>query len=226
MARTRDVPQAESLHNGLLATWAALVGDEPAAAATLEHLLAAYGDPVRRYHDLRHLSEVLAVADELAPLAAEDADAVHLAAWFHDVVYDPMRGDNEEASAALAEALLPSLGVPAAQVATVGRLVRLTATHDAAAADADGAVLCDADLAVLGSDPDRYADYAAGIRAEYAHVPDDAFAVGRTAVLSSLLERATLFRTPVALERWEVAARRNMAAELRWLSQQGRVPGR
>lgn len=225
MEHTKDVPPGASLGDDLRERWTALVGGLPAAAATLEHLLAAYGDPVRRHHDLRHLTEVLDVVDELAPLA-EDADAVLLAAWFHDVVYEPARGDNEEASAALAEALLPSLGVPAARVAAVGRLVRLTATHGAAPDDADGVVLCDADLAVLGAGVARYADYAAGVRVEYAHVPDDAFATGRTVVLSSMLERNPLFRTPAAQQRWEDAARRNMAAELRWLSGGPAVGGR
>lgn len=225
MADMKDLPPGASRSDDLRTRWTALVGGLPSAAATQDHLLASYGDPGRRHHDLRHLTEVLDVVDELAALAT-DIDGVRLAAWFHDVVYDPARGDNEEASAALAEALLPSLGVPAERVATVGRLVRLTAAHDAGPGDVDGAVLCDADLAVLGSATDRYADYAAGVRMEYVHVPDDAFAAGRAAVLSALLERHPLFRTPLARERWEAAARRNVAAELRWLRQGPAAGGR
>ncbi|MFB9838486.1 HD domain-containing protein, partial [Actinoallomurus acaciae] len=119
-------------------------------------LLRRYAEPHRRYHTTEHLADVLDHVDELAGEAA-DADAVRLAAWFHDAVYDPTRGDNEERSAVLAERMLADTDLPAATVAEVARLVRLTATHDPAEGDRDGAVLCDADLAVLAAPPDRYA---------------------------------------------------------------------
>src|SRR5207247_5708292 len=137
----------------------------------LRTLLTAYGDARRGYHDVRHLTEVLDHVDSLAD-AATSADVVRLAAWFHDAVYDATPGD-EERSAELAEALLPPLGVTGGLVAEVARLARLTASHEPEPGDADGAVLCDADLAVLARDSDGYADYVAGVRAEYSHVPDD-----------------------------------------------------
>ena len=110
--------------------------------------------------------------------------------------------------------MLAALRVDDEVVAEVARLVRLTAGHDAADDDPDGAVLCDADLAILAADETRYAEYAAGVRAEYAHVPDDDFARGRAAVLRQLLGQRSLFRTPTAHAAWETAARANVAAEL------------
>jgi predicted metal-dependent HD superfamily phosphohydrolase len=99
-------------------------------------------------------------------------------------------------------------------VAEVTRLVRLTATHDVADDDRDGAVLCDADLAVLASDDLRYTSYVEGVRREYAHVDDAAFAVGRAQVLSTLLDRPALFRTAHGRSAWEQRARANVTAEL------------
>ena len=96
----------------------------------------------------------------------------------------------------------------------VARLVRLTAAHDVADDDRDGAVLCDADLAVLASDDLRYSSYVEGVRREYAHVDDAAFAVGRAHVLSTLLDRPTLFRTAHGRSAWEQRARANVTAEL------------
>ncbi|WP_101785136.1 HD domain-containing protein [Nonomuraea indica] len=142
-----------------------------------------------------------------------DPVAVRLAAWFHDAVYDGRPGWDEERSAWLALARLPRCGVPAARVAEVARLVRLTAAHDRVAADdLDGAVLCDADLAVLGRD--GYGDYAARVREEYAHVPEDLFRQGRAEVLRRLLATPRLYRTARAYELWEARARANMSAEL------------
>jgi predicted metal-dependent HD superfamily phosphohydrolase len=176
-------------------------------------LVRRYEEPHRRYHTTAHLAEVLDRVDDLAA-EADDLEAVRLAAWFHDAVYDPLGTGNEECSAALAERVLATTGRPAETVAEVARLVRLTATHDPAGGDRNGAVLCDADLAVLAADPGRYAAYAAAVREEYATVPDETLRRGRADVLRRLLDLPSLFRTARGRERWEDAARHNVRAEL------------
>jgi predicted metal-dependent HD superfamily phosphohydrolase len=95
----------------------------------------------------------------------------------------------------------------------VQRLVLLTAGHDPAPGDANGAVLCDADLAVLAGPPEAYAAYASAIREEYGHLSDADFTAGRIAVLEHLLALPALFRTPPA-QQWTAPARANLAAEL------------
>lgn len=180
-----------------------------------ERLCAAYDDPARGYHDLRHLAEVLQRIDELVPAGHPTRDALLLAAWFHDAVYEgSMAEDNEERSARLAERELA--GTP--HVDEVARLVRLTAGHRPADDDLDGQLLCDADLAILAAGPERYDDYTAGVRAEYAAVPERAFREGRRLVLEDLLAKDTLFHTPAARERWEDRARANVRAEIEELT--------
>ncbi len=200
----------------LLTAWhATLPASAPAglAARVGEDLLARWSEPHRHYHTLNHLGVVLAVVEEHSS-RAEDPAAVRLAAWYHDAIYDPHRVDNEEASALLAEAALPDLGVPPERVAEVARLIRLTASHDPIPGDRNGGLLTDADLCVLASPPQVYQAYVAAVRREYAHVPDDAFNVGRAAVLQNLLSLPRLFHTPVLRERWEDAARANVTREL------------
>jgi predicted metal-dependent HD superfamily phosphohydrolase len=173
-----------------------------------ERLERAYGDPRRGYHDLLHLAEVLARVDELLPDGTE-REAVLLAAWFHDAVYDG-GPDDEERSALLALDVLGDTELGR----EVARLVRVTADHRPADDDLAGQVLCDADLAVLAADDARYAAYTDGVRREYAHVPDADFTAGRAAVLRDLLAKPTLFHTAPARERWERRARDNVAAEI------------
>ncbi|MDQ4084337.1 MAG: HD domain-containing protein [Actinomycetota bacterium] len=180
-------------------------------------LAQRYREPHRRYHDLRHLHEVLQTVEDLADEAG-DIEAVRWAAWFHDAVYDVRRDDNEERSAELAEKELAALGLDAAMVAEVGRLVRLTATHDPDPGDANGAVLCDADLRILATDPWRLAEYVVDVRAEYGHVGEDDFRAGRAAVLRALLSADRLYRTQAGHARWEDRARANLTAELHRLS--------
>jgi predicted metal-dependent HD superfamily phosphohydrolase len=184
----------------------------PGRPALRDRLLAAYGDGRRGYHDLTHLAEVL---DHVATLAdaAGDIDAVVLAAWFHDAVYDGA-GDDEERSAVLAVDELTAAGVDERRVAEVARLVRLTASHRPGPGDRNGGVRSDADLAVLAAEPERYASYVAGVRAEYAHVPDVDFRRGRAAVLRDLLAKPALFHTPPARDLWEERARANVTREL------------
>ena len=201
----------------MLTGWRVVAGESPAAEAVGAELVARWSEPHRRYHTLTHLAAVLAAVDRLADQAG-DPHAVRLAAWFHDAVYDGRPGWDEERSAQLAQSRLPRCGVPAARIAEVARLVRLTAAHDTlTGTDRDGAVLCDADLAVLGGD--GYEEYAAAIRQEYAHVPDDLFRQGRAQVLRRLLAVPELFRTPLARELWEERARAQMNAELTTLQQ-------
>ncbi|MER5865765.1 hypothetical protein [Kitasatospora sp. NPDC002040] len=176
-------------------------------------LLARWAEPQRRYHSTAHLAAVLDHVDALAG-HAEDADAVRLAAWFHDAVYRPDRSENEERSAQLALRALPEAGLPGALAEEVARLVRLTVGHHPAEGDRNGEVLCDADLAVLGGTPAQYAAYAAAVREEYGFVPDDLFRDGRAAILRQLLALPGLYRTPAARDRFDAAARRNLSAEL------------
>lgn len=202
---------AKSLHD----RWLVLAGITPESIRLGDELIARWAEPHRRYHTLEHLTRVLDGVDEFGR-HADDLAAVRFAAWFHDAVYDggAASADNEELSARLAEEELPALLVPEDRIAEVARLVRLTKGHAAAEDDHNGAVLCDADLAVLGGDAQAYAAYTQAIRQEYAEVPDDVFRPARAAVLRGLLELPALFRTPVAVERYEKRARANLKAEI------------
>jgi predicted metal-dependent HD superfamily phosphohydrolase len=191
---------------------AAAVGARGDVAGAGANLLGRWAEKHRHYHDLAHLGDVLGRVDELAP-ATRDVDLVRLGAWFHDAVYDPTATDNEARSAVLAKVVLGGLRLRADHVAEVVRLVALTSSHLAENGDANGAVLCDADLAVLAGEPAAYRRYADAVREEYGHLDDATFRQGRADVLRGLLDRDALFRTDSG-RTWEPAARANVAAEL------------
>ncbi|HEV7629214.1 MAG TPA: hypothetical protein VGO89_22200, partial [Streptomyces sp.] len=200
MATTDDPEPGGNTHDRLLSRWVTLLvsarggQEDPDPVPYGRNLLSRWSEPQRHYHTADHLLAVLNRVDELAAhtlhtpgSAAADIDTVRLAVWFHDAVYRPDRSENEERSAHLAERALPEAGVAPDRTAEVARLVRLTVSHDPAPEDADGELLCDADLAVLAGPPEEYAHYAASVRREYAFVPDDAFRTGRAEVLRQLL---------------------------------------
>ena len=203
----------------LLESWVALITRQSADPDSIEvgrGLLAAWSEPHRRYHGMTHLCDILDRVEELAPYA-DDADAVRLAAWYHDAVYAGLP-DDEERSARRAEEELSRLDVAPELVAEVARLVRMTVTHDPATGDRNGEVLSDADLAALAVPSDTYQANTAAIRAEYTHVPGEAFRKGRAQVLVAFLAGPGVFRTEYARREWEATARDNMRAELAGLT--------
>jgi len=180
---------------------------------TREELAAAYTAPGRHYHNLAHIEDCLAALALVEGLSAREREVLTEAIWWHDVVYDPTRSDNEELSAQLAE------GHVRADIShEVGRLIRLTRTHEVAAEDRLGAILISIDLSILGAEPARYDAYAAAIRQEFIHVSDEDYRVGRAAVLRRFAARSVIYPDASFAARYDWHARENIARELGCLS--------
>jgi predicted metal-dependent HD superfamily phosphohydrolase len=175
-----------------------------------ERLIAAWSEPQRHYHNLEHLGECLALLDQVKDLC-ENTEAVEMALWFHDVVYDSKAGDNEEQSARLAVKCLSEGECSDAFTAQVERLILATKTHDANGV-CDAAVMLDIDLSILGQPRERFARYEEDVRREFAWVPAAVFREKRAAILESFLDRPQLYQTSWFRERFETQAREN----LRW----------
>jgi predicted metal-dependent HD superfamily phosphohydrolase len=178
-----------------------------AAEWAFAELARRYSEPHRHYHTLDHIAAMLGLLPRPSPPLA-------LAVWFHDAVYDTHAADNEERSATLADEMLQPLYIPADVRAETRRLIQLTKRHEAAADDAEGKQLLDADLAILGAPPDEYDRYAAAIRREYVWVAEDDYRRGRRNVLENFLRRERLYFTEEMRERREAQARENMRREI------------
>lgn len=185
------------------------------ATAMADELVAAYGEPQRHYHTLRHVHACLQGAANIE-MDPDDRIVVELALWFHDVVYDPTRSDNEARSADRARAwVADAVRNPLGRAGEVADLVLMTAGHTLEpAADDLTRIVHDVDLAILGAHPDLYVTYAEQIRREYRHLDDATFATGRRRVLESLLATTPLFALPGFRAQIEPQARRNMEDEL------------
>jgi predicted metal-dependent HD superfamily phosphohydrolase len=141
--------------------------------------------------------------------SALDREILSEAIWWHDVVYDATRSDSEERSARLAEQ-----HVREDLRQEVGRLIRLTRTHDVQPDDRLGAILISIDLSILGAEPARYHAYAAAIRQEFIHVPEADYRAGRARVLGQFAARPVIFPDAAFAARYDHQARENLAREL------------
>ncbi|MFP3714756.1 DUF4031 domain-containing protein [Puerhibacterium sp. TATVAM-FAB25] len=219
--RERAGAKAAALRRRWAALWPVA---SPGLLAVGDRLVERWREPHRVYHGPLHLASALDALDLLDPPAPAGPPGraglvARLALWFHDAVHDGEAGRDEERSAALAGELLGPLAGPGGplvpeDVAEVRRLVLVTADHAPADDDALGGLVSDADLAILGAGPAVYRRYVQQVRAEYGHVPDDAFRAGRAAVLRRLLALPRLFATPDGRRRWADRARANLTAEL------------
>ncbi len=172
-------------------------------------LLAAYAEPARAYHNVAHLQDCLAQFDA-ARAEAQHPDAVEMAIWFHDAVYDPRATDNEEQSAAWACQALNVGDVEQAVAERIADLV-LSTQHKVAPAGQDAALLVDVDLSILGRTPAVFDAYDRQIRSEYQWVPEQQYRERRAQVLAGFLQRPFLYQTSLFRLRYEEPARRNLA---------------
>jgi predicted metal-dependent HD superfamily phosphohydrolase len=176
---------------------------------THDDLVAAYTAPNRHYHNLEHIEDCLNALSSVDDLSATDRNILVQAIWWHDCVYEPTRSDNEELSAQLAEQAVSS---DIRQ--EVGRLIRLTKSHQVAPGDRLGAILISIDLSILGASPDRYNAYASAIRKEFSHVPEDAYRSGRSEVLRRFSARPVIYPDAGFARRYDQRARENIAREI------------
>jgi predicted metal-dependent HD superfamily phosphohydrolase len=183
----------------------------------------AYSSDGRFYHTFVHIGQVLGTVNFLinsgdSPLPGDNGPVLKLAAWFHDVIYEPRRDDNEIQSAGWMERELLPLRFPEHVIWAASCLIMATRNHNTSPDDRPTQILLDADLSILGAPERIYAQYAEAIRREYAFVPDDDYRAGRRTVLERFLARPQIFNSPIAFAALEKRARANMVEEIRMLS--------
>lgn len=175
-------------------------------------LVGAYSEKHRRYHNLEHIDECLSHLDWLSDLPACPHE-IEMALWFHDAVYVPRRSDNEFKSAVWAEKFLVANGAPAAAIKRVYDLIMAT-LHSSDAETEDQSLIVDIDLAILGTDSDRYGRFETGIREEYKWVPWVIYRRKRADILADFLERPRIYQTGCFHDRFESQARANLSAAI------------
>ncbi len=187
-------------------------------------LRQAYASPPRAYHHFGHVEDVFvqyrAVAEGPGWWQPREAG---FAVLYHDAIYVPGRSDNEAESARLAVEHIarwwPQAGIDGSRVS---ELILLTARHgtlasgdfsDAASAD-DTRRFLDCDMAILGAEPEVFAEYDRAIAEEYRAVPRWLYRIKRRRFFRKLLTSERIYLSDFFLDRFEARARRNLQAAL------------
>ena len=177
------------------------------ADARWSQIVAAYSEPHRHYHTLDHIAAVVTLWGTVRD-CFDDPDQALLALFYHDIVYDPARSDNEEKSALF----LPK-NHPKPTLNRTETHIKATQKHTENA-DSDTNLVLDIDMSILGAPWPDYLAYARNVAREFLPVYGlEAYAMGRVAIfLTPTLARDRIFLTP-QFEHLNPLAHNNLLAE-------------
>ncbi len=172
-----------------------------------------YSAKNRAYHNLSHIQSLLALGETLLD-KIQNPNAVYFAIWFHDLIYNTKRSDNEEKSAEFAVEALAGIGVPEQTIAIAREMILATKHHRGTDLSWDMKAFLDLDTSILGAPEEIYQKYSRAIRKEYSWVPDFMYRKGRMKVLNDFLEREHIYHTKEIGAEYEIQARNNIALEI------------
>lgn len=173
-----------------------------------------YSSKSRFYHTLAHIENMVTELEEVADLV-KNWDGLLFSIFYHDIIYNATKTDNEHQSALLFEKRISKTSFR--HINPCKAQIEATKEHQHAD-DADTNILLDIDLAILGKNKNRYQEYAQNIRKEYQIYPDFLYRKGRKKVLKTMLEKEAIYQTQYFREQYENQARANILSELNQLS--------
>ncbi|CAM4111564.1 MULTISPECIES: hypothetical protein [Flavobacterium] len=170
----------------------------------------AYSQKKRYYHNLTHLENMMLSFNKYQS-EIQMKNEVCYAIFYHDIVYNAKKTDNELKSAEFALSILP-------KEVTINRtlvfdMIVATKQHQQNE-NKDTNWLIDFDLEILAKDWDNYKAYYEQIRKEYKIYPDFLYKPGRKKALQHFLESTNLFQTETYRTLYETKARENIRKEI------------
>lgn len=185
--------------------------DEQLAATLWEEIEIKYSGKNRYYHNLHHLENLLQELTAVKHLIS-DWNTILFTLFYHDAIYNILKSDNEEKSAALAAKRMKEAGVPQEMINLCKEQILATKSH-AVSINADTNSFTDADLSVLGQSWEVYSAYFKNIRKEYTFYPDMIYKPGRKKVIQHFLMMERIYKTDHFYRKYEAQARLNLEKE-------------
>ena len=170
----------------------------------------SYSNENRYYHTLSHLEDFYT---EIYPFQL--TPIIEFSIFYHDIIYDIKRKDNEKQSALLAQKHLRQLNVPKELIKQVYTLIIETKNHQTISSE--NALFLDADLSILGSELKIYKLYIQNIRKEYSYYSNKVYEKGRREVLMNLLKKKKIYLSDYFYNLYEEKALANIRYELNLL---------
>ncbi|MFK7810589.1 MAG: hypothetical protein AB8F74_22470 [Saprospiraceae bacterium] len=192
--------------------------DESLSNQLFEEIQKKYSQKSRAYHNLTHLKTMLDLSDDFEA-RLEDTALLRFSIFYHDLIYNSMRKDNELKSAERAKEVLEMLDCDPSRTNRCYHQILLTKVHQSTSIDKiDEKLLLDFDLEILSRDWKQYEIYTQQIRKEYWMYPKPLYRKGRRDAMKHFLEREYIYQTEAFRDTKEELARANILKEIDSLS--------
>ncbi|AZJ33935.1 hypothetical protein D6200_08115 [Tenacibaculum mesophilum] len=174
-----------------------------------------YTSKKRHYHTLEHLENLLF---QLTPIRTKISswNTILFTLFYHDVIYNSLKNNNEEKSAELAVKRMNQLSIPNKVIENCFSQILATKSHKTSE-NSDTNYFTDADLSILGQSWEVYTQYYKNVRKEYAIYPNIIYNSGRKKALLHFLTMKNIFKTEYFYQKFEETARKNIQKEIELL---------
>lgn len=174
-----------------------------------------HSNKTRHYHTLAHLENLIIQLKEVKD-KINNWETVLFTVFYHDIVYNPLKSNNEEQSANYAEQRMHQLSVPTERIAACKAQILATKAH-MNNSESDTNYFTDADLSILGQSWEAYKAYFQQVRKEYSIYPSIIYNPGRKKVLHHFLAMESIYKTEYFIKKFERQAKQNLQKELELL---------
>lgn len=149
-------------------------------------ILDLWREPQRHYHNIGHLQDLLDMLHFNSKMYSQDTyELLLLVAYFHDIIYDPTKNNNEEESANLFLNLCKDKKNPNIQL--VYSAILDTKNHENNSWLST--IFNEYDLDILNRDYEELLKWENGIYNEYKYVGDESYKKHRLMFLTQILDK-------------------------------------
>lgn len=171
-----------------------------------------YSSKKRHYHTLEHLDNLFSQLTDVKS-EIQNWETVLFTLFYHDIIYNSIKSDNEEKSAEFAEKRMKQISVSNDKIELCKKQILATKSH-IKSTDSDTNYFTDADLSVLGQNWETYLLYYKNVRKEYSIYPTLVYNPGRKKVLNHFLSMDRIFKTDFFYNKFEIQAKKNLQQEI------------
>ena len=174
-----------------------------------------YSSKKRHYHTLEHLDNLLSQLTDVKS-EIQNWEIILFTLFYHDIIYNSIKSDNEEKSAEFAENRMKQISVSNDKIELCKEQILATKSH-IKSTDSDTNYFTDADLSVLGQNWETYLLYCKNVRKEYSIYPTLVYNPGRKKVLNHFLSMDRIFKMDFFYNKFEIQAKQNLQQEIELL---------
>lgn len=172
-----------------------------------------YNKNGRHYHNFEHIGVMVLSYYYSYENKLTNPDEILFAIFYHDVIYNPLKKDNEMSSAIYMCEDLEETKLSEESIAFIFDAILSTEKHERHD-NQDINYLLDFDMSILGKPKLVYQTYTQSIRKEYWMYPKFMYNKGRKSSLQSFLKQDRIFKTDDFYKLYEEQSRKNINREI------------